>query len=735
MRRGILETNDSAFQFLASKQGHAALLLSMTFCLVIAGCGSGSSSNTPATLSSLAITPASPTILLGGTQQLTATGTYSNGSSADLTASVTWSSADSSIVTVSSSGLATSVAPGSVNISAASGSITTHTGLAVNAALVSIAVTPSAQSVPVNGTQQFTATGAFNDASHSDITGTVTWSSSDTSIATVSGVGLATGVAAGSAGVRATSGIVTGSTTLTITPILVSITVTAADSVIDINTSSQFTATGNLSDGSAQDLTQSVTWSAPGGIASVDNNGLATGLAVGTTTVYATSAAISGSAGLQVTAPTLLSILISPNSTSVPLGINQAFTATGVFSNGDSQDLASAVWSSSDPTKVSIDSSGSAQTLATGTVTISATYGSVTGIGSLTVLPATLVSIALNPSAPSLALGTTVQLNPLGTFTDGSTQTLSPVLWNSDDPSVAYVAVNGTGLVSGNATGGANISATSGAITGSTLVTVTAAVVSSIAVAPASATIPAGTTQQFTATGTFTDSSSQDVTGLATWISSSGSVATISNSGLATALVVGNSTMTASIGLVSGSGTLNVGPATLQSITINPQNATVGKSTTVQFTATGNYSDSSTQDLTALVTWTSSDSTEVSITSAGLATARQFGTVTVTAALGSVNSSTTLIVNKNPLLTIVVTPVNPSINVGQTQQFTAIGAYSDASTQDLSKIVHWSSSSSGVATINNGVSGGGLATGQGVGTATITAGFQGVSGTTSLTVH
>ena len=93
-----------------------------------------------------------------------------------------------------------------------------------------------------------------------------------------------------------------------------------------------------------------------------------------------------------------------------------------------------------------------------------------------------------------------------------------------------------------------------------------------------------------------------------------------SNSGLATGVTVGSSTMTATVSAVSGSGTLNVGPAVLQSITISPQNATMGKGTTLQFTATGNYSDSSTQDLTALVTWTSSDSTEVSINSTGLAT-------------------------------------------------------------------------------------------------------------------
>jgi trimeric autotransporter adhesin len=125
----------------------------------------------------------------------------------------------------------------------------------------------------------------------------------------------------------------------------------------------------------------------------------------------------------------------------------------------------------------------------------------------------------------------------------------------------------------------------------------------------------------------------------------------------------------------------------------------------------------------------------VSISTTGLATGRQFGTVTITATLGSVSSSTGLTVNKNPLVGIVVTPVNPTISVGQTQQFTATGTYSDGSTQDLTKTAHWSSSSSGVATINNGVSGGGLATGQGTGAAAITASFQGITGSTTLTVN
>ncbi len=352
-------------------------------------------------------------ILLGNIQQMKATATYSNGRTADLTSSVTWSSSVSGVATVSSAGLVTSVATGSTTLSASFGGVSANTTLTINPALVSIAVTPANPSIPVNGTQQIRAVGTYSDSSQQELTNTATWSSSATGVASVNSSGLATGVAAGTTSITATSGSVTGSTTLTVTPILGSITVTVADPVIDINTT-PFTATGTLSDGSSQDFTQLVNWASAGGIVSIDSNGVGTGLSVGTTTITASSGSINGSLGLQVTSPTLVFILISPDSASVPLGINHSFTATGVFSNGDAQDVASAVWSSSDPTKVSIDSSGSAQTLATGTVTISATYGSVTGTASFTVLPATLVSLALSPSAPSIARGTTVQLSGVG---------------------------------------------------------------------------------------------------------------------------------------------------------------------------------------------------------------------------------------------------------------------------------------------------------------------------------
>ncbi|PYV60181.1 MAG: hypothetical protein DMG97_11130 [Acidobacteria bacterium] len=78
-------------------------------------------------MASLAVTPANSSIIVGNTQQLTATGTYSDGSMSNLTSSVSWTSSDSSITTVSSSGLATSLALGTAVVTATSGSINNHT--------------------------------------------------------------------------------------------------------------------------------------------------------------------------------------------------------------------------------------------------------------------------------------------------------------------------------------------------------------------------------------------------------------------------------------------------------------------------------------------------------------------------------------------------------------------------------------------------------------------------------
>jgi uncharacterized protein YjdB len=705
--------------------------------------GSASLTVTASVLTSISIAPNPASIGIGATQQFSATGIYSNGTTQNLTGTAKWSSSAATVATVASGGLATGVAQGSATISAKQGGITASATLTVGSPLLtSISVTPATPSIAAGTTQQFTATGTYTDGSTQNLTGTVNWSSSATTVATIAAGGLATGTAAGTASITATSGSVSGSATLTVgPPSLVSIAVTPASPSFALGTTQQFTATGTYTDGSTLNLTSTVTWStANSAIATINSQGLATSAALGTTGVTATSGAISGSATLTVTAAVVVSIAVTPAVPTISLGTTQQFTATGTYTDGSTQAITDTVqWSSDAPTVATISNAAGAQGLATsvgpGTANVSATSGTVNGSTALTVTSAALVSIAITPATPSLALGTMQQFKATGTFSDGSTQNLTgTVTWTSDTPSSA--TINNSGLATMVGVGTATITATSGSIGGSTLLTVTPTTLVSIAISPPSATIPLGVTQQFTATGTFTDGTTQDVTQSGQWSSTVATVATISNTagtnGLATTLGTGTTTIGISSGGVSASASLVVNPAALVSIAISPQAPAIALGATQQFTATGTYTDGSTQNVTSIVTWSSSLSAVAiignSAGSYGLATSSGQGTSTITAASGTVSSSTTITVGTASLVSIALSPANTYVPVGGSEQFTATGTYTDGSTQNLTSTASWSSSSSS-ATVN-----GGLAVGVSAGMTSITASSGSVSGSATLAV-
>src|SRR5204863_8733644 len=108
-------------------------------------------------------------------------------------------------------------------------------------------------------------------------------------------------------------------------------------------------------------------------------------------------------------------------------------------------------------------------------------------------------------------------------------------------------------LASGITVGTSTISATLSAVSGFTILTVTAPVLQSIAVTPANPSITKGATQQFTATGTYSDSSTQNITASVTWASSAPATATINVAGLASGVAVGTSTISATLSAVLGS--------------------------------------------------------------------------------------------------------------------------------------------------------------------------------------
>ena len=121
----------------------------------------------------------------------------------------------------------------------------------------------------------------------------------------------------------------------------------------------------------------------------------------------------------------------------------------------------------------------------------------------------------------------------------------------------------------------------------------------------------------------------------------------------------------------------------ITSIVVSPTNSSVPKGTPQQFAVSGNRSSGSPLTLTNAVTWSSSAATVATINSTGLASTLATGTTTIKAVLGTFNNSTTLTVGAKVLSGVTVTPANPFLPLGRTQQFTATGNYTDGTTTNL----------------------------------------------------
>ena len=170
--------------------------------------------------------------------------------------------------------------------------------------------------------------------------------------------------------------------------------------------------------------------------------------------------------------------------------------------------------------------------------------------------------------------------------------------------------------------------------------------ITALQVTPSNASIQPGVNQQYTATATYGNNSTGDVTTQVTWSTSPTTVATINSAGLLTASTLGTATVKAQSGGVIASTNVTVTQKQVTSISISPLTQTLSLSlgpTTVQFTATATYGDGSTANVTTIATWTSVPTSVASISSTGLATAEAIGTATVTATSGGVTSNSATI--------------------------------------------------------------------------------------------
>jgi hypothetical protein len=332
-------------------------------------------------------------------------------------------------------------------------------------------------------------------------------------------------------------------------------------------------------------------------------------------------------------------LVVSPPRADIPATVLKQFEATVLAPGKPPRTLSSGVtWSVSDPSVASVDSTGLVTALAPGSTTVTAVHAKLTATATLRVNPATLVSVTVAPATSKIHVGTSTVFSATGKFSNGKVYSLAGgVTWTSSDTTVATVDANG--LATGVAAGIVSITATDSATgqTGTAFLTVGSASLKSVAITPVAPSIPNGLSVSFAATGTFTDQTTQDLTDAVTWSSSSPAVAAISNAsgsqGVATAASVGTTTIEATFAKKTATTTLTVTAAALTSIAVTPATDCIVTGATLPFVATGTYTDGTTQDITAAVTWASSSSAVFVSNAAGsngLATALATGIATIT---------------------------------------------------------------------------------------------------------
>ncbi|HMZ66660.1 MAG TPA: Ig-like domain-containing protein [Leptospiraceae bacterium] len=538
------------------------------------------------------------------------------------------------------------------------------------------------------------------------------------------------------------------------------IRVTPADQSIARNTHANYRATGVYSDGTIKDITEDCTWSVKSETDKASEVSSKKGrfLGTGATTsgspakVNASLGSLSGDANLNITSASLSSIQISSVPSLIPGGQAQ-YIATGIFSDGTTQDISSLVnWSSSNSSNVSIDVSTGAgvggSTAGTATITATlispSTFPGVANGGSATTTTqlknVTIVSITVT-GLSEVGAGTTANYQASAIYSDGTSSDITSVAtWSVDSATNAAVSDSSgsKGVLTTISNGSVNVQASYVGVTGTKLVTISSITISSISVSPSSKTIIKGTTTQFTATANYSNGTSADISNTAVWTSSNTSIAGVntstSNGGLAQGINTGSVTITVASGGKTATASLSVSAATLVSISINT-NASIAKGTTRQYTATGTYSDGTVLDISSLVTWSSSSGSVVAISNTsgtkGLATGSSQGSSTIQASLNGVNSNTSTLTVTAETLTSISIGSNASVAAGGTKQYSATGTFSDATTQDITSLVTWTSSSAANATISNASSDKGKAYGLAAGTTNITASLP--NGTNGIT--
>lgn len=591
--------------------------------------------------------------------------------------------------------------------------------------VASIDLIPSSVTLAVGAEAPLQAT--VRDESGRALTGVpLVWSVRDTAIARISPTGVVTARRVGNTQIAASAGGVSAIATLTVQPPPVaSVVVQPLSRTLVLGESATFAATPRDVNGSPLSG-RVITWSSSStDVATVSQAGEVATHGVGAATIIATSEGASGSATVTVSPVPVATVAVQPSSASITVGSTLILGADIRDANDAPLDRA-VTWSTDNSAVASVSASGVVTALTPGLATITATSEGKTGTSAVTVVPPAIASVTLQPDTASIRVGASTTLTPTVKDVTGAIVSDRDLTWTSSNVTVATVST--TGVVTGRAIGAAIISATSGGKSGSASVTVVAIPVGSVTVAPASATLVP--TQRESLTAVVRDANGVFVTDrTVTWSSSNTAVAIVAPSGWVTAVAPGVATVTATSEGRSGSANISVAPMPVGSVMVNPASSTVRTGETTTLSAT--LRDTSGAVVTdRVVTWSSSDETIATVSSAGVVTGVSAGTATISATSEGKSGSSAVTVLPVPVATVSLEPASVRLEPGQTATIQATTKSVDG-TVLTGRVVTFASDNVNVARVSSD----GVVTGVAPGTATITATSEGRSAIAVVTVQ
>ncbi|MCL4213158.1 MAG: Ig-like domain-containing protein [Gemmatimonadales bacterium] len=419
---------------------------------------------------------------------------------------VTWTSSDTAIAVVDSRGMVSARSTGGVEIRAHARRASGRSRIVIAAPVASVSITPTQPALVPGGAVQLTA--VARSATGSVLEGRpVTWSSTNTSVATVSATGLVVGVAAGLATINAVAeGVMAAASANVANPSVSSVSTLAVVSTTDSSVTLRFTevndGTGAAANYELRVGSPTISWGSATAVTGGSCPSPMTGTAIGavrTCTVTGRSpsttyqfqlvpfrgtlgaGAVFGALSNVVSATTaaapqaaVATVAIAPTSASAVVGGSTSFSATLRDAAGNVLTGRTITWTSTSTSVATVSSAGVASALAAGSTTIRATSEGISGTATLTVTAPSaqpVASVTLSPSTASVAVGQAMQFAATLRDASGNLLTGRSVTWTSTASAVA--TINASGSASGVGAGTTTIRATSEGISGQATLTVT----------------------------------------------------------------------------------------------------------------------------------------------------------------------------------------------------------------------------------------------------------------------